>query len=152
MPRRDVHLRASSLVGIGAAIVTAPPVVGGQAGAYFAGTFVGARYGGCLPDLLEPATNPRHRAFFHSLATLSEVARLNVFPPLALIEARKALIDRAASLRTQRESLPLDNPNRSSLWLEDMACCFVAGLSVGVLVGYLTHLLQDANTSPLPLI
>lgn len=152
MPRRDVHLGASTLVGIGAAIVTAPPLAGGHGVAYLAGTLVGARFGGCLPDLLEPATSPRHRAFFHSFATLSGVARLNVSPPLGLIESRQALIDRAASLRTQRETLPLDDPNRSPLWLEEMACCFIAGFSVGVLVGYLTHLLQDANTSPLPLI
>jgi inner membrane protein len=33
------------------------PVVGGLAGAAFT----------CLPDVLEPATSPNHRQFFHSL-------------------------------------------------------------------------------------
>ena len=33
------------------------PVVGGVAGAAFT----------CLPDVLEPATSPNHRQFFHSL-------------------------------------------------------------------------------------
>ena len=32
--------------------------------------------GGVLPDLLEPATNPNHRAFFHSLLTLAGLALL----------------------------------------------------------------------------
>lgn len=32
------------------------------------GAFVGT-IGGILPDIIEPATNPRHRKFFHSLTT-----------------------------------------------------------------------------------
>ena len=38
------------------------------------GSLVLGGLAGVLPDLLEPATNPNHRSFFHSLALLSMLA------------------------------------------------------------------------------
>ena len=38
---------------------------------------IGGAIAGILPDILEPATNPNHRSFFHSITALSIIAEGN---------------------------------------------------------------------------
>ena len=38
---------------------------------------IGGAIAGILPDLLEPATNPNHRSFFHSIISLSTITAGN---------------------------------------------------------------------------
>jgi hypothetical protein len=38
---------------------------------------MGGAVAGILPDLLEPATNPNHRSFFHSIASLTAIIQGN---------------------------------------------------------------------------
>src|SRR2546425_7524563 len=50
--------------------------------------------GGLLPDLLEPATNPNHRRFFHSLVTAVSLAGANhyVWQQPAISLSKKAAL------------------------------------------------------------
>jgi hypothetical protein len=48
------------------------PTIGGALGSVVLGGFAGV-----LPDLLEPATSPNHRSFFHSSILLSILAQGN---------------------------------------------------------------------------
>ena len=90
--------------------LTAAPLVGGAAAALLTG----------LPDILEPATSPNHRAFFHSLtfAALLGVGmkKLHDWEPeteaqrllrkLAMVAGAAYLIHLALDFTT-RKSLPL---------------------------------------------
>lgn len=89
---------------------TLKPLVGGAAAAFFTN----------LPDVLEPATSPNHRAFFHSLAFAGLLAtglhKLNQWQPetefdkfwkgLGMLAGSAYLIHLALDLTT-RKSLPI---------------------------------------------
>lgn len=70
MPNRTTHVFAGGAIGLAIAsmdkqkndVSHQPPFAG----------LVGA-VGGRLPDLLEPATNPNHRQFFHSILVLGTI-------------------------------------------------------------------------------
>lgn len=89
---------------------TFKPFVGGAVAAFFTN----------LPDVLEPATSPNHRAFFHSLAFAGLLAtglhKLNQWQPetesdkfwkgLGMLAGSAYLIHLALDLTT-RKSLPI---------------------------------------------
>jgi membrane-bound metal-dependent hydrolase YbcI (DUF457 family) len=91
-------------------LVTARPIVGGLAGALLTN----------LPDILEPATSPNHRAFFHSLTFAAIVVagmhKLSQWEPqtdvdrfwksLGMLAGASYLIHLALDFTTSR-SLPL---------------------------------------------
>ena len=93
-----------------AGLTTVNPILGGVAAAVFTN----------LPDLLEPATSPNHRAFFHSIAFAAIVGacfhRLNQWQPetdserfwrdAAMLAALAYLIHLAMDITTPK-SLPL---------------------------------------------
>ncbi|UCF45076.1 MAG: metal-dependent hydrolase [Candidatus Bathyarchaeota archaeon] len=41
-------------------------------------SLIGGAFFGLLPDILEPATNPNHRSFFHSMSLLLLIGSLNI--------------------------------------------------------------------------
>lgn len=90
--------------------LTLKPIIGGVAATFFTN----------LPDILEPATSPNHRAFFHSLAFAGLLAKcvhkLHQWEPetesdkfwrsVGLLSASAYLIHVALDFTT-RKSLPL---------------------------------------------
>lgn len=71
MPNAGTHMIAGGLTGAAAAVSlqTEPEP---DPAAIIAGAFVGG-VAGRVPDILEPAMHPNHRAFFHSVGVLAVV-------------------------------------------------------------------------------
>jgi hypothetical protein len=58
--------------------VTAAELPGSEAAMLLGGGVAGGVIGGILPDLLEPASTPRHRSLAHSWLTLAAVTQARV--------------------------------------------------------------------------
>lgn len=74
---RIEHAITGALVSLGAYglykhLKQETPTITGALGSIILGGFAGV-----LPDLIEPATNPNHRGFFHSIALLAMLAQGN---------------------------------------------------------------------------
>jgi len=142
MPRRAQHSAAGILVGgTFAAIRTNSPesnrplleIIGGG---------IGGHIGGCLPDFIEPAHHPGHRAMAHAIVPAGGLGAL----------VGKKLGDAQGYCRRKaREAASVaasaDDPLARLLWLGiqmfwDLAAGFVAGL----LAGYGSHLVLDGFT------
>lgn len=139
MPNRD-HRPIGAAVGGAAAFVCArnepPPEL-------FAEVMGGALFGyvgGAMPDWLEPATSPRHRGTFHSVATLVGIAMTGRGVQKAQLFCRA----RAQALRDEAQSLDgwawLVAQVKAVLW------GIAAGACSGFRTGYASHLLLDAQT------
>lgn len=152
MPNRQEHLDLSTFVGIPVALYSSRSLTGWPALVHAAGCVAASRWGGILPDLLEPALHPGHRAFWHSQLTLVGSVQMSVDPPAVVRTWRGSLFAEAKILRARREALPEDHPDRSTLWTDEMLRYFLAGALVGLPAGYLTHRPPDAGSpSGLPL-
>ncbi|HZS04820.1 MAG TPA: metal-dependent hydrolase [Blastocatellia bacterium] len=106
-----------------------------------AGSVFGTELGYRLPDMLEPATSPRHRSFFHS--QVFAVGAATLAGPAAL-QQRERLLAWAEEFDAQARMAE----GLEALWLYVKAfCCrLLAGFLVGAIVGYGSHLLLDALT------
>lgn len=151
MPRRDKHLE----IGITLALILVALLIltdedQKRSLLELIGAALGVLVGALLPDILEPATTPRHRKTCHSVAVLAGNGALIVTPPAAMLKWRESLRRRAAQFRAQREALPPEHPGRTELWLYQVGCHVLSGISIGLPVGYVSHLMADSKTSPLP--
>jgi len=141
MPNRSTHVLVGGCGGALAATVRARhqqltpkflEILGGAVGGC-----VGAR----LPDLLEPARLPRHRKFVHSFGAGVGAVKLT----FDLLEGWETYWRRvAAEAREQRPDPSLTTLERVVLFLKEALACILAGLLIGLAVGYLSHLLLDA--------
>lgn len=98
--------------------------------------------GAFLPDIVEPATNPNHRSFFHS------VSFIGVAGPTAWSSAwrvRDGQI-RLAEEYEARANAALDIYEKSSLQWQAVWHRFLAGLLPGLILGYASHLAADSLT------
>lgn len=82
MPSSDTHIIIGAGVGIGTHLLNKlfrqePITLNGIAKAGLAGSIIGL-----LPDLIEPATNPNHRKFFHSAIMTGGLLLLTQNPDL----------------------------------------------------------------------
>jgi membrane-bound metal-dependent hydrolase YbcI (DUF457 family) len=71
MPNGKTHMLVGAGVGIAVALVDKKKALATHN--FFTGSLVGA-FAGKLPDVIEPALNPNHRQFFHSLTFLAAVS------------------------------------------------------------------------------
>ena len=114
-----------------------------------AGGAVGGYGGGVLPDRIDVATHPGHRAEAHSMAitgTVGWIVRENLPEWQAALRIHA---DRLAAMRMQTETPLL----QALFWIAEYFCRFVAGLAAGVLAGYASHLMLDFFTpASLPVI
>jgi len=127
MPSRGTHAALGAAAGAGYAFARADKgclahIIAETIG----GAFVG-RASGVLPDVLEPATSPRHRSTAHSL--------------LALIGA--VVGDRR--LRRLSNDLGRSASLARDPW-EALLLRFLRGGLHGATPGYMSHLLADATT------
>ncbi len=106
-----------------------------------AGGAVGGYAGGVLPDRIDVATHPGHRAEAHSMA-ITGTAGWIVSENLPEWQAAlRSHADRFAAMRMQAENPLL----QVLLWIAEF-CRFVAGLAAGVSAGYASHLMLDFFT------
>lgn len=95
------------------------------------GGAIGGWLGGRLPDLLEPATNPDHRAIFHSL-TVGGGGNALAFSKLPQLQA---------DLRERARQCTAAGDDWGALGLN-----ILAGLIAGLAAGYVSHLVLDSTT------
>ncbi len=147
MPNRATHARVGAAVGTLAALYRARTVPADQLMAEVVGGLLGGCIGGVLPDVLEPATNPNHRNLAHS--ALAGGALM-----LARIAEWQAHCRAAADEATNRARLhPAGSAACSSAQREAMLWRLLAGALVGLVAGYVSHLVLDAGTAHgLPLV
>lgn len=100
------------------------------------------RYGGLLPDKIEPAIHPNHRKVAHSVAVTIGVAAASTQADRAAEKARE-YAERCRQVRQAPEASWLD---KLLSYAGEALCCFVAGAINGVGPGYVSHNLLDATT------
>ena len=101
---------------------------------------IGGWIGGVTPDVLEPASDPNHRALFHSLTAGGGVCALAASDWVASV---RAAADRCA---IRAAAAPEGSELRQSEELKCVIWHCLAGLLLGFLAGYGSHLLLDAMT------
>ncbi len=147
MPNRSTHAVIGGLAGgtIAAARARKEPMPEFMAEAI--GGVIGRWAGGVLHDVLEPATSPDHRQLAHSLVAASGLT-------IARVTEWQASCRSAAAAAAQRAtSLPMGCAERSNAELAAILWRLAAGVTVGLVVGYGSHLALDACTPRgLPLI
>ena len=149
MPNQREHLDYAGICGAGAAVyyaqeqdllVMLAEVVGG----YFAG-----RFGGRLPDLIDPPTSPNHRSFGHGVVPNGLVAA-NFYDFAVELQRDVRRWAAEAKARGQRCEDPLERLLELGLYF---LLHMVAGAIAGLPAGHLSHLLADSVTKKsLPLI
>jgi membrane-bound metal-dependent hydrolase YbcI (DUF457 family) len=98
--------------------------------------------GAFLPDIIEPATSPNHRSFFHSV-TFMGVAGPLVWSRVWHIRDEQVRIAEECELRA---NAMWDGPEKTSWKLKALLHRFLAGVLPGLILGYASHLAADATT------
>ncbi len=149
MAKRSEHLFWGGIAGAGICLATAalnqkklslPELIGAILSGTLAATF---------PDRLEPAIHPNHRAFFHSVA----FAGVGLPPLWAMAQQTRARHLRAASF-CEWQAAHAQSQHDIASWQEQVEFHkFFAGVLLGLIPGYASHLAADAATpKSLPLI
>ena len=147
MPNRKVHATVGAIAGFSSLVFT-PPRCQTASLAVPLGRTVGGLLGGCLPDLLEPASTPRHREVCHS-ASAGSVAGLSLDTIRRLESCCLGQAKRFAAAASREP----DPWKQAVLVLASWAAEFIGSFLVGVAVGYASHLVLDLFTpAGLPLI
>jgi len=150
MPNREVH----RLIGMVASAIQMEPHLDGfgsigQVG-LASGALLGGYYASTLPDVIEPASSPRHRSSAHSIALLALLVHAcKDHIPSWIAVSRAAAWD--AGVR--RLSASRCSPEWYSAGLDEFLNGFAAGALLGAGTGYTSHLIADSFTpAGLPLL
>ena len=143
MPNREEHRLTATVMGMTVAAFGARERKPIRAIAEAIGGGVGGRWGGILPDLLEPATSPTHRHFAHSVTIGVGLSAGQRPIGIQLRDLLRSMADKAFEAQEQSQD--------AFLWwslygLVGLFLCFLAGLAVAMVPGYLSHLVLDAGT------
>lgn len=132
MPSLVVHQAAGVTTGALAsiAVLAGTSIADDQRGVFMAAMAFGGLLGGAAPDKLEPAFSPRHRQFYHSFA----VAALIMYVTYRVARPQRTLAV-AATLRPEPAALAATGAEG-----------FLTALILGFGVGYVSHLVLDAQT------
>jgi membrane-bound metal-dependent hydrolase YbcI (DUF457 family) len=106
-----------------------------------AGGALGGWLGGALPDVLEPATSPRHRALCHSWAAATTIL---TWANARVADAQQYCRDQAQ--HWERRAASADGLGALFATLAALLCHFAAGFFAGLRGGYVSHLVLDAVT------
>lgn len=143
MPRRKVHTDAGMVFGAGLAVYCAKNQMLYQLAIETLGGIAGGYIGGRLPDIIEPATSPRHRDTAHSVTAGYGIIKLG---SVKLCEWQKACRKKANEAQNKRK---IQVPGS----LEELGCCLsemfwlaLAGAIAGLIAGYISHLVLDSDT------
>lgn len=151
MPRRLEHTYSGAVAALGHAALSTRALPPSRAIAELIGHAIGGSLGGQLPDRIEPATHPNHRKFAHSASLGVGIAFLLAqYGPQAQLHLRQA----GETVLKRREDYDLDSWQWIGFTLLEMLAHVLAGVVVGIPVGYLSHLGLDhvKSTRGIPLI
>lgn len=140
MPDRRTHTMVAVPVGALVALASAPEQQGMAAFATLLGGGLGGYLGGAMPDLLEPATSGHHRDFAHSVTG----GALLCASPIYALSVRWR--EQARALEASADLLLVESADRAKLAAQAFWLNLAAGILVGFLAGYLSHLALDAST------
>jgi membrane-bound metal-dependent hydrolase YbcI (DUF457 family) len=141
MPNRRVHVVAGLVTGAAAGLATAQRLDSQHRALHVSFAALGGVLGGLLPDALEPATSPNHRGTFHSLLAAAGITSAAGADWAARCHKAAALCDENA------QKLPTGGQERSDQELKAILFRALAGLIVGLIAGYASHLALDSTTS-----
>ena len=141
MPNGKAHMIVGGLTGTATAAVLSRNENGWDFALEVLGGAGAGAIGGKLPDSLEPALHPHHRAFFHSLAAGGATTAAT----------RKWLCAAQGRLRLEaKEQRALmdetDGFEAFLHWLFWVGLRLLSGATAGFTTGYLSHLALDAST------
>jgi len=140
MPRKLEHTYYGAVVALGHATLSTRGLSPGQAIAEAMGYAMGGGLGGQLPDRIEPATHPNHRKFAHSASLGVGVALLLArYGPQVQLQFRQV----GEGLMRDREKYDPESWQWMAFSLLGMLAHVLAGIVVGVPIGYLSHLGLD---------
>ena len=140
MPNYSTHARTGAAVGVVAAAYRAREAPTNQMLVEAIGGLLGGWVGGVLPDVLEPARHPHHRKLGHSVAAAGALT-------LARIAEWQATFRTAADAAASRSLVhPIGSIERSSAEWDELFWRLLAGVLVGLVAGYASHLVLDAGT------
>ncbi len=140
MPNADFHCPVAALTGAAAAITLAPQDSRAALFEALGGAF-GGYLGGRTPDLIDPATSPRHRSVGRGVLTAGA----------ALLWCARRVPQLQAALRQPRPPSrafvgePFAGPRGASGPFDPIGH-FLAGAAAGFVAGYASHLLLDGMT------
>ena len=107
------------------------------------GGILGGWVGGSMPDFIEPANSASHRKSAHSWTTLlvnSGALGADVGAGVSYLR------ESAARWRVRALDSSLQRGPRNAATAMEYGCHFLAGLTIGFLAGYASHLMMDAAT------
>ena len=140
MPNYSTHARVGAAVGVLAAGCRAREAPTVQMAAEALGGLLGGWVGGVLPDVLEPARDPNHRKFAHSVVAGGALT-------LARVAEWQAACRTAADTATHQSlTHPIGSTERSAAEWDAFFWRLLAGALVGLVAGYASHLVLDAGT------
>ena len=147
MPNRSTHVTVGVVAGMGAGLVTGRSLPSDHQAIHVVFAGIGGGLGGAAPDILEPATSPNHRDLFHSLLAGGGLGAAWIADWMSDCHRH------AAECEGRVLACAVGSPDKSR---EEMKALFwraLAGLIVGFIAGYASHLVLDAATKrSLPLL
>lgn len=151
MARKLEHTYGGALASLGVAAISTRNLPPSQAVAESIALALGGALGGRLPDRVEPATGPNHRHFAHS-ATLGACIALGLVKLGSPLRKQLRLV--GSELLASRDLYEEDSWQWLGLGLLSIATSVLAGLAIGIPVGYLSHLGLDhaKSTRGIPLL
>ena len=143
MPNREVHVAAGIVCGGALAAICAEDQTPSQFVMETLGGLTGGYVGGRLPDILEPATSPRHREIAHSVVTGGSMIHLG---RCQLLKWQQGCRKQADLARDRRREQMTGSLRELGFQLLEMFWRAFAGAIAGFLAGYVSHLVLDAVT------
>lgn len=143
MPNRQTHVRVGTLAGCGIAAYRAREqdklnvlleAIGGAIGGYF-----GSRF----PDIIEPASCPRHRQLAHSAVTITGIG---IGSYKLLEQWEEWCRSRTERYRREREQGVLSGLDEFLYILAEIMLRITTGTLSGLSAGYFSHLVLDGRT------
>ena len=142
MPRRNAHLAIAACCGAVAAYLVAKEAGSSDPFPEIVGGALGALATAMVPDAIDPATSPSHRASGHSVAIAGLVSM--TVPPCRRFAAECR--ESAETFRGLASGPGIQPADRANHQFSELASRFAAGFAVGLPVGVLSHLGADAFT------
>ena len=142
MPNRETHAAIGIGAGTAATIFVAWEEPNFEQFCYVIGGAVGGYFGSSFPDLLEPADNPNHRKFFHSIVFNGLLAGSLFISKILYSGARK--IAKCGWDKMQTTENPIE---KFFWWSCSVTVLVLAGAWTGMTVGYLSHVAADSMTA-----
>ena len=140
MPRRDVHELWGMGSGVAAALALMPTEDTAGVAAELAGALLGGKIGGRAADVLDPALTPNHRAAAHGGLAIAGLVWL----------ARAGFVaycrNHSAACQARVLDLSRTDDERARDRMHELLWRFAAGMLIGFIAGYGSHLLLDAGT------